>query len=171
MRGEHRSESREGQRKQGSSPHARGTLGAAGGIAGAAGIIPACAGNTTTATAALTSLGDHPRMRGEHAHHAIRFGRFTGSSPHARGTPWCSSAAPPPLGIIPACAGNTKLSVHELTSFRDHPRMRGEHLTSCLSAVLARGSSPHARGTRTFDVEYLDGSGIIPACAGNTTAT
>ena len=92
---------------------------------------------------------DHPRMRGEH-HVRRRRHRLE-------------------LGIIPACAGNTR--------------------QQRLGAWRIRGSSPHARGTRSWckawscrrgDHPRMRGehppplggrervSGIIPACAGNT---
>ena len=155
------------------------------------GIIPACAGSTTYngeecsvvegssphARGALywylwwlTSMGDHPRMRGEHG------AEDSSSDQHQ--------------GIIPACAGSTNDKTPE--DFRDlgssphargarcppwplagcrwdHPRMRGEHYdvvdlrlgvdgiipacagstSICLAAVIAlEGSSPHARGAR-----------------------
>ena len=153
------------------------------------GIIPACAGSTyglawrvldaqgssPHARGArpgerrhLHRHGDHPRMRGEHAHENVRtavdpgiipacagstvsakmkIGKTQGSSPHARG-------ARPPGGTDGVTA-------------RDHPRMRGEHQTSTskslnplriipacagstqnfmIAVEKAPGSSPHARG-------------------------
>ena len=49
--------------------------------------------------------------------------------------------------IIPACAGNTTNIYEDVTGWRDHPRMRGEHLSGASEPILAAGSSPHARGT------------------------
>ena len=48
--------------------------------------------------------------------------------------------------------------------------MRGEHAAlQCLQA-RRRGSSPHARGTRQAHRQRRQARGIIPACAGNTSA-
>ena len=69
--------------------------------------------------------------------------------------------------IIPACAGSTLLrfgiprlgrgssphargardtSARTSTRMRDHPRMRGEHLSAKSEVLNKKGSSPHARG-------------------------
>ena len=46
--------------------------------------------------------------------------------------------------------------------------MRGEHGTADDDLLRDIGSSPHARGTRSSVLAGKRGSGIIPACAGNT---
>ena len=91
----------------GSSPHARGTLFDAQKIVELPGIIPACAGNTSSICRPSSSLGDHPRMRGEHFTVINIAAPFTGSSPHARGTRTNVLCYRYWAGIIPACAGNT----------------------------------------------------------------
>ena len=48
--------------------------------------------------------------------------------------------------------------------------MRGEHGRTEDPTGWTRGSSPHARGTRLPCVIAFIMPGIIPACAGNTTA-
>ena len=112
MRGEHRAGSHEKELREGSSPHARGTLG---GVRGAGqisvgssphargtprkkrlqrpygGIIPACAGNTGRCHNLLVAQRDHPRMRGEHSLMLSPPRWLAGSSPHARGTLTCST--------------------------------------------------------------------------------
>ena len=52
----------------------------------------------------------------------------------------------------------------------DHPRMRGEHFSQRVSMDDETGSSPHARGTLLPGQARGRPSGIIPACAGNTSA-
>ena len=168
MRGEHESPGKRDGIKQGSPPHARGTLMVHAWSSDMLGIIPACAGNTQCATISRTLDGDHPRMRGEHFARARRSGFRGGSSPHARGTPLSRRAWWRQTGIIPACAGNT----HRLRTLRtckwDHPRMRGEHSTFGKFFSNGVGSSPHARGTlRRLRGQRVE-RGIIPACAGNT---
>ena len=49
------------------------------------GIIPACAGSTSSLRRWVTSVWDHPRMRGEHNWPLIWVRSNQGSSPHARG--------------------------------------------------------------------------------------
>ncbi|KFI48482.1 hypothetical protein BBOU_0611 [Bifidobacterium boum] len=48
--------------------------------------------------------------------------------------------------------------------------MRGEHHTLDRNADRNQGSSPHARGTQDGIASRYITSGIIPACAGNTSA-
>ena len=71
-------------------------------------------------------------------------------------------------GIIPAHAGNTCPS-HACTSAGgDHPRTCGEHLVSRRMPKSGSGSSPHMRGTPLLGWNACQGTGIIPAHAGNT---
>ena len=107
-------------------------------------------------------------MRGEHSAETRKGIRATGSSPHARGTPHGWSDPCWESGIIPACAGNTPPIHGRCHAWRDHPRMRGEHLCCWYWRVYALGSSPHARGTLHQVVVSDSMRGIIPACAGNT---
>ena len=71
-------------------------------------------------------------------------------------------------GIIPACAGSTQSVSAARFRPRDHPRMRGEHGTEVKEQGGRKGSSPHARGALEFTTSELEGTGIIPACAGST---
>ena len=132
----------------GSSPHARGTLHIVSVAQDRRGIIPACAGNTHCCKTSRSRAWDHPRMRGEHPYRIIPIPEDLGSSPHARGTligglrvrkplgiiPACAGNTYPfgiigdhGTGIIPACAGNTKSWPPRSARNGDHPRMRGEH--------------------------------------------
>ena len=94
----------------------------------------------------------------------------------------------PPVGIIPACAGNTSAHSSTCATSGDHPRMCGEHMSSSLLAPCLSGSSPHVRGTPTslarkdepsgssphvrgtliVSSQHMPDTRIIPACAGNT---
>ena len=88
-----------------------------------------------------------------------------------RGTPKFAGAQGGTQGIIPAYAGNTVTVVMTLRSHWDHPRICGEHpLVHGISRV-ARGSSPHMRGTRMSTRSLTIKHGIIPAYAGNTHPT
>ena len=70
--------------------------------------------------------------------------------------------------IIPAYAGSTTLEILADPSQRDHPRIRGEHLVTCISDARRAGSSPHTRGAPGFGAVVDPESGIIPAYAGST---
>ena len=52
---------------------------------------------------------------------------------------------------------------------RDHPRVCGEQSISHASASNFAGSSPRVRGTGHFQCSRQTLTGIIPACAGNST--
>ena len=168
MRGEHTAVTWLLSGTVGSSPHARGTLPHPGGWTQHHGIIPACAGNTGADHSNHQRQRDHPRMRGEHSHLARKRVHDQGSSPHARGTRPAHAELPRDLGIIPACAGNTFVLSPVRVKNRDHPRMRGEHMTRYRPPVTRAGSSPHARGTHVSLCKLDYPTGIIPACAGNT---
>ena len=73
-------------------------------------------------------------------------------------------------GIIPACAGSTRDRTCAHTACGDHPRVRGEHLAMLVSVPYSGGSSPRARGARRMALCGVATSGIIPACAGSTSA-
>ncbi len=133
----------------GSSPHVRGTHRSAMSVLSTLGIIPACAGTHRSAMSVLSTLGiipacagntiiitdsecyiwDHPRMCGEHDLMVINSLEDLGSSPHVRGTHQHHYPMPDTLGIIPACAGNTKFGNIIGHLIGDHPRMCGEHST------------------------------------------
>ena len=59
-----------------------------------------------------------------------------------------------------------------MTTWRpDHPRERGEHLSTRLSAPSPDGSSPRARGALPHGRGRQHAAGIIPASAGSTGST
>ena len=133
----------------GSSPHARGTLGLVTQQSLLVRFIPACAGNASPPPPPASSNAVHPRMRGERE---VLFGGrcwATGSSPHARGTRVADTTHCSPVRFIPACAGNASIGSIRLSCVAVHPRMRGERCSDCGGWSQSRGSSPHARGTRS----------------------
>ena len=168
VRGEHRARSPPCTSRVGSSPRARGALGARGGDLVAVGIIPACAGSTPAAISSTAGRGDHPRVRGEHGSRLARKVLAEGSSPRARGAPSCANRPPRACGIIPACAGSTGDRQERGNRRGDHPRVRGEHPDMLGVEHFAAGSSPRARGARLPAWRPGHRPGIIPACAGST---
>ena len=168
MRGEHQRKDTAGLIWTGSSPHARGTREIFQSHFAQIRFIPACAGNTSPLISYAAAITVHPRMRGEHRTSRRSLCRWSGSSPHARGTPLGDTDGVPRSRFIPACAGNTLGSSHGPPVVPVHPRMRGEHSASTDAVKVENGSSPHARGTRCARSGRADSSRFIPACAGNT---
>ena len=109
-------------------------------------------------------------MRGEHLPRFTHLILDEGSSPHARGARGRGGHHDVRSGIIPACAGSTCWRARCRCSCRDHPRMRGEHYLDGSTDRRLTGSSPHARGALGGPVDAVVVGGIIPACAGSTTA-
>ena len=168
MRGEYCDRHDDFSAWKGSPPHARGIHpgGALAALRG--GITPACAGNTPPLTSFFFFSWDHPRMRGEYIHSKTDNLCKPGSPPHARGIPCFSQNSRHRNGITPACAGNTSAMSSQSAACRDHPRMRGEYAFGLGAEEAGRGSPPHARGIRVSVPFTSSGSGITPACAGNT---
>ena len=71
-------------------------------------IIPACAGETPRGQGLVGHGRDHPRLRGGNPRRSCMSGSVRGSSPLARGKLTERLALAPDLGIIPACAGETR---------------------------------------------------------------
>ena len=85
-----------------------------------------------------------------------------------RGTQSCWLVLLASGGIIPAYAGNTSPSRLIHSSYGDHPRVCGEHLSATTLRHVKEGSSPRMRGTRHGWRADVYDVGIIPAYAGNT---
>ncbi len=149
---------------------------------------PACAGNSRRQPTTRAGRRDHPRVRGEQEWHLAVLGPGGGSPPHARGTgavprrrrdwsgitPACAgnrshpgAVAGPRVGITPACAGNSLRPRAGTRRATDHPRVRGEQLTSNGPGQGASGSPPRARGTAHGGHRADPRDRITPACAGN----
>ena len=94
---------------------------------------------------------------------------MAGSPPLARGIQAEKSVRTKDFRITPACAGNTPARVSYSIFPGDHPRLRGEYHTDNLWTAGTVGSPPLARGIQDVTFEIAHGSGITPACAGNTT--
>ena len=130
----------------GSSPRMRGAHGVDKSPVSDRRIIPAYAGSTIQLGVLVVSIGDHPRVCGEHWQTVGCSYPGGGSSPRMRG-------AQDDLGlnaiadrIIPAYAGSTRVStVGEFCKW-DHPRVCGEHGRSVVALFSHAGSSPRMRG-------------------------
>ena len=71
-------------------------------------------------------------------------------------------------GIIPAYAGSTFYNGSARSSYRDHPRVCGEHDGIYGPNTKRAGSSPRMRGAPDFVIVKATQGGIIPAYAGST---
>lgn len=92
----------------------------------------------------------------------------TGSSQLARGVPDDITVPVTAEGIIPACAGSTPSSGACATPLRDHPSLRGEYASACMSSTFYTGSPQLARGVLQRLLTDARYQRIIPACAGST---
>ena len=109
-------------------------------------LIPAHAGKTSDSGESLTSVGAHPRSRGENPR-ATRAPRTkTGSSPLTRGKPGSVVCQRDELRLIPAHAGKTGRPGGWSSSSGAHPRSRGENYRSSSACRSDEGSSPLTRG-------------------------
>ncbi len=169
VRGEHGYSGRRPRAIRGSSPRARGTRAWRTCARRRRRFIPACAGNTSAPTTAPSRRAVHPRVRGEHIAARMATPVFPGSSPRARGTRVAHAIPAGAHRFIPACAGNTRRGRKASGSGSVHPRVRGEHPSTCTGIASADGSSPRARGTLPDLVLVETCDRFIPACAGNTS--
>ena len=134
-------------------------------------IIPAYAGSTSGSVPPPVQVADHPRIRGEHSIVSGATCTMSGSSPHTRGARVQVVLLGADEWIIPAYAGSTVVPIPGETLAWDHPRIRGEHVTSRKAIPSGAGSSPHTRGALAGLGGAADGVRIIPAYAGSTRAT
>ena len=156
---------------RGSSPRVRGKRDVQALRKPLAGLIPACAGKTWPAAGPRSSTRAHPRVCGENGGDPDNLYTGDGSSPRVRGKPRAVRHHAGQRGLIPACAGKTRVRSGAHYPRRAHPRVCGENPWRTFRGMFQAGSSPRVRGkpTRSRALSFLDG--LIPACAGKTTAT
>ena len=155
----------------GSSPLARGLLGAVQGGAGRGRIIPARAGFTASTSPSPRRSSDHPRSRGVYGGFLLMSVASLGSSPLARGLRVLVDPLIEGLRIIPARAGFTRPVLGQRDSSSDHPRSRGVYGMVGVTMGGAEGSSPLARGLLKTAFSNMKTGRIIPARAGFTCST
>ena len=154
----------------GSSPHTRGTplhrlYGAP-----VRRFIPAYAGNESSEALPVWGLAVHPRIRGERLMRRRWLGRPVGSSPHTRGTRYCTNNECETFRFIPAYAGNEQTVRVARLTWPVHPRIRGERSQRAPRTLATSGSSPHTRGTIPAPPPPSTRSRFIPAYAGNAAS-
>ena len=152
----------------GSSPRVRGAGCYPGSTAAIRGIIPACAGSRSRLRQTAMTRRDHPRVCGEQTSALTPYWAYSGSSPRVRGAVTYSVELELRNGIIPACAGSSRLTRRSRCSSRDHPRVCGEQAPSFARESTRSGSSPRVRGADCAGIDEVWRRGIIPACAGSS---
>ena len=155
---------------KGSSPRVRGKRTAAAHHGAAHRLIPACAGKTPGPPSTSRARWAHPRVCGENDNAtALQCARH-GSSPRVRGKLDERGLDALPPRLIPACAGKTPRPRCGTSSPGAHPRVCGENLAQPGEDTAAAGSSPRVRGKLLQPLQKPLWLGLIPACAGKTSA-
>ena len=156
--------------QEGSFPLTRGKRGLVQILSSPRRLIPAHAGKTMPPTASLEAHRAHPRSRGENVGDFASGPGGQGSSPLTRGKRANAHRGFLTVRLIPAHAGKTSTSPPTGMCSRAHPRSRGENTQSAFTCSLGHGSSPLTRGKLSVFLSVVDGSRLIPAHAGKTTA-
>ena len=110
------------------------------------GLIPACAGKTCCVACLMTLGKAHPRVCGENLPAFDTIPTTAGSSPRVRGKLYGYAGSGLVMGLIPACAGKTKISGEFYQEYGAHPRVCGENAAFKALDALDEGSSPRVRG-------------------------
>ena len=132
-------------------------------------LIPAHAGKTQARPPGVSKNTAHPRSRGENADSIRSISPVGGSSPLTRGKQLFGLPAFPALGLIPAHAGKTCVSLARTVGNWAHPRSRGENVTALGALSPVAGSSPLTRGKPQRPGASGPRRRLIPAHAGKTT--
>ena len=134
-------------------------------------LIPACAGKTCRPSVAIRRRSAHPRVCGENVVGEFEEVSGAGSSPRVRG----KHPEYQPQGnfrrLIPACAGKTPPAGSANKYSPAHPRVCGENPCHEATTAAHAGSSPRVRGKRRGIGTQQCLHGLIPACAGKTSAS
>ena len=132
-------------------------------------IIPAHAGQTMACTPSMPNLSDHPRACGANDIPDVSGFATTGSSPRMRGKQRHANYRKICERIIPAHAGQTRLTALTPYPTSDHPRACGANRGALPVGLRLVGSSPRMRGKRFHLKDSFFRCRIIPAHAGQTT--
>jgi len=150
----------------GSPPHTRGESAYKIIIFTDLGITPAYAGRIPERKWYYDYYANHPRIRGENSKLSGSASIISGSPPHTRGESKKVVEYIERPGITPAYAGRIAYFGFDRWTARDHPRIRGENLSSSEYPKRFWGSPPHTRGECQCPTNRSQGAGITPAYAG-----
>ena len=116
----------------------------------------------------LTRFVFCPRICGEKQRRAMGSSSEPGTPPRARGKESQIFALSVSKGNTPACAGKSYTTIHGISGFWDHPRVRGGKHPPGSELMGGQGSPPRARGKGPAAMVVQRGGGITPACAGKS---
>ena len=133
-----------------------------------AGIISACAEQTNPFHVKRLSARDHLRVCGADAFQVGAHAPQQGSSPRVRSRHVFHRASGRTLGIISACAEQTRGLTPTTPWSRDHLRVCGADTLVLEKQRATIGSSPRVRSRLPCPVRPERGCGIISACAEQT---
>ena len=158
------------RRRVGSSPRVRSRHAMPRHLRSGPGIISACAEQTETLTADVSAPRDHLRVCGADCKATGMAYGTEGSSPRVRSRRFPRQWRFPGGRIISACAEQTCRLGWSGCMSRDHLRVCGADSTMRYTSRPLQGSSPRVRSRHlTCSREHLP-SGIISACAEQTSA-
>ena len=118
----------------------------------------------------IEEIRAHPRVCGENYTENAPVRSSAGSSPRVRGKLEGGFFHVAPVGLIPACAGKTGRRRFKQGCGAAHPRVCGENKFVGVGGAAHDGSSPRVRGKLEGGFFHVAPVGLIPACAGKTTA-
>ena len=152
----------------GSSPRVRGKQLILSAMSRLLRLIPACAGKTGRSVFGRSAGGAHPRVCGENHEFLRGQSALAGSSPRVRGKRGFAKCERDCGGLIPACAGKTRMLAIVFNGAAAHPRVCGENFRFLRGYHQLAGSSPRVRGKPARRQRTKRRARLIPACAGKT---
>ncbi len=108
--------------------------------------IPACAGEPSDSRLCPTAGKVYPRVCGGTRSVVVGWKPINGLSPRVRGNLRQSSGDSPPVGSIPACAGEPQLGQFYMWCYSVYPRVCGGTKFAELLVNIVRGSIPACAG-------------------------
>ena len=129
-------------------------------------ITPAYAGKSGPCPDRVPPAGDHPRVCGEKSQSTSASPRALGSPPRMRGKGVKQSNSRIRMGITPAYAGKSIITVMLYEPLGDHPRVCGEKPRRQRKPRRGTGSPPRMRGKGGIPGSCRTRKGITPAYAG-----
>ena len=134
------------------------------------GITTAYAGTTPSIVQWFCHNRDHPRLRGNYYAFSFMLRCSPGSPPLTRELPVLFDVSLCRFGITPAHAGTTTMTQKRYSYLWDHPRLRGNYLTSLITFSAVPGSPPLTRELLDWEFKVAIWLRITPAYAGITIA-
>ena len=129
---------------------------------------PAYAGKTVQKELRESSVGKHPRLRGEDRPIVFHHCNITETPPLTRGRLKVYCREESSDGNTPAYAGKTNRAVLNGRDDEKHPRLRGEDCPQSATKSYELETPPLTRGRRDETISKLLPPGNTPAYAGKT---